>query len=220
MLEGLIASVQAIVVEYGALGVFLATLIEEIVVPVPSPLVPLAAGFFLLPAQTSVVAATLKGAATIALPVAVGIGIGSSAVYGIGYYGGKPTIERWQRRLGVSWQDIESAERRFRRGGRDEIVLLILRILPVVPGVAVSGLCGIIRYPYLPFALVTLLGAFIRALVLAIVGWQVGELYGVYAKALTRFENYVFLGLVVAAVLAFGGLRMINRKRARREPSR
>lgn len=199
---------------------FFATLIEEIVVPVPSPLVPLAAGFFLLPAQTSVAGAALKGAAAIALPVALGIGIGSSVVYGIGYSGGKPTIERWQRWLGVSWHDIESVEKRFRRGARDEILLFVLRMLPVVPGVAVSGLCGIIRYPYLQFALITVLGAFARALVLSIVGWQVGELYTAYAQAITRFENYVFLGLLAAAILAFVGLRVIKRTRARPEPSR
>ncbi|MCH7730796.1 hypothetical protein IID21_04775 [Patescibacteria group bacterium] len=49
MIEKLTSLIQPIVVEYGAVGVFLATLLEEIIAPIPSPLVPLTAGFFLLP---------------------------------------------------------------------------------------------------------------------------------------------------------------------------
>lgn len=215
MIETLIAYIQSIVVAYGAFGVFLATLLEEIVVPIPSPLVPLAAGFLLLPAETSLTMVALKGATTIALPVALGISIGSSVVYGIGYVGGKPTIEKCQRWLGLSWHDMENVEKRLTRGAGDKIILLVLRMLPVVPGVAVSGFCGVVRYPFVTFALITLLGAFVRALVLGILGWKVGELYTVYVGAITRFENQIFLGLLSAVVLALIGVRVIRRFKVR-----
>ena len=44
MIESSITYIQEIIATYGAWGVFVATLIEEVVAPIPSALVPLAAG--------------------------------------------------------------------------------------------------------------------------------------------------------------------------------
>ncbi len=213
MLEKLISYIQVIVVEHGALGVFFATLFEEIVAPIPSPLVPLLSGFFLLPTNEGFWEVVWLALFLIAFPVALGITIGSLAVYGIGYAGGKPAIEKSKKFLGLSWRDLEKIKNRLTGGRGDEVVLFILRALPIVPGVAISGFCGIVRYPIKTFAIITFLGAFVRALGLGVVGWYVGGAYVIYSEMISRVEKYIFTFLIILVVLFLGRLYFLKKGR-------
>lgn len=201
MIEKITAYIQPIIEHYGAWGVFLTTLIEEIVAPIPSPLVPLTAGFFLLPKGEAVAFVSGQALFVIALPVAVGIVIGSLAVYGIGYWGGKPMIEKNKRWLGLDWKDVEKMEQKIIDGKGDEITLFMLRVLPIIPGVAISGFCGIVRYPLRVFVVVTFLGAFVRAVILGVFGWYVGVVYLEYITIISNIEKYVLAGALLFALL-------------------
>ncbi len=205
MIEALVVYIQSIISAYGAWGVLVATFIEEVVAPVPSPIVPLAAGFFLLPASVAWAEILVRAALVIALPVAVGISIGSAAVYALGFFGGKQVIEKTKRWTGIKWEDIEKLEAKLTRGRSDEITLFVLRILPIIPGVAISGFCGVVRYPFKKFIVVTSIGSFIRAFVLGLVGWQVGELYFTYSEMVSKFEKYILIGVVLLVILGVGG---------------
>lgn len=215
MIEYLVNYIQSIISQYGAGGVFFATLIEEVIAPIPSPIVPLAAGFFLLPASGSTSEVMLQGIFSIALPVALGISIGSALAYALGFFGGKPLIERTKRWTGINWRDIQRSEERLTRGKGDEITLFILRVLPIVPGVAISGFCGIVRYPFKKFMILTCLGACLRAFALGIAGWQAGELYANYADMVSRFEKYIFVGIIFLLILLFGGIYLTKRTKMR-----
>jgi len=204
MIEHFTSYIQPIVTEHGALGVFLATLLEEIVAPIPSPFVPLTAGFFLLSASASFLTIVWQTLFIIALPVAVGITLGSLAVYSIGYWGGKPVIEKSKKLLGLSWEDVEKMEQKLIRGKGDEAMLFILRALPVVPGVAISSFCGIVRYPLKTYVILTFLGALVRATTLGIVGWYVGSLYLTYVEAISKIEDYVLIVLILLTLFFVG----------------
>ncbi len=190
--------------EYGAWGVFLATIFEEIIVPIPSPMIPLAAGFFLLPSYHSFTQIIFEGIFVIGIPVAIGISIGSIAIYALGFFGGKPIIEKTKRWTGINWQDIEKTEARLTHSAGDEITLFVLRVLPFAPSVTISGFCGVIRYPVKKFLVITFLGTFFRALILGIIGWKVGELYVTYAGIISRFEKHIFLGVIILLLLGTG----------------
>lgn len=214
MIEATILYIQTLIAQYGAWGVFLATLIEEVVAPVPSPLVPLAAGFFLLGAGSAVVEVILSAVWVIAVPVSVGVSLGSIVVYALGFFGGKPVIEKSKRWTGVTWQDVEQVEKRFTHEGvKDALMLLTLRILPIVPGVGISGFCGVVRYSFKKFILITFIGSFVRAFVLGLVGWQVGALYATYATMISKFEKYIFLGLLIVVVMVLGWYFLFKKKR-------
>ena len=215
MIEQLTSLMQPIVVEYGAFGVFLGTLLEEVVAPIPSPLVPLMSGFFLLPANGTLLTSAWLALFTIALPVAVGVVLGSLVVYGLGYLGGKPFIEKNKRWLGLDWKDLEKVEKKLIRGSGDEIILFTLRALPIVPGVAVSGLCGVVRYPIKTFIVVTFFGALTRALVLGVVGWYVGGTYTVYSETISKGEKYIFVLIVILTVFLLG--RLYYKKRSKKQ---
>ncbi len=212
MIDQLIVYIQSLIATYGAWGVFLATLIEEIIAPIPSPIVPLAAGFFLItPEITSLTHVLIKICIVIALPVTTGIAIGSSCVYAIGFFGGKPLLDRTKKWLGFGWEDVQKVETRLRKGKKDEWVLFFLRMIPIIPGVAISGLFGIIRYPFYKFITITILGAFLRAFILGIIGWKVGEVYGAFAHTVEKSEDYILF--TVVSIVCIWGIYYIIKKR-------
>ena len=201
MLEKLVQVTQSIVSAGGPAGVFAAALLEEIVFFIPSPIVPMAAGFFLLSSQAGLAEAAGQAILRIALPVSLGLTIGSLVPYCICYFGGHPAIEKWGRFIGLTWGNIEKTEQKFIRGYRDELILLGLRILPVVPSVAISSFCGFIRYPIYHFLVVTVFGAAIRGFLLALLGWYAVTAYFKYAQAISQMEKYLFILAGVASVV-------------------
>lgn len=212
MLESFINYIQSIISNHGALGVFWATVIEEIIAPIPSAIIPLMSGFFLLPSSMSFFEVALKGVLIITLPVSIGISIGSILVYILGYFGGKPAIEKSKKLTRISWQEIIKIEEKVTRSNRDEVALFILRLVPIVPGFAISGFCGVVRYPFQKFIIITFLGSFVRAFTLGMIGWWVGELYVNYADIISRFEKIIFLTFSSLLFIFFGYRYFIKRK--------
>jgi membrane protein DedA with SNARE-associated domain len=193
MLEKLIQITQSIVSAGGPAGVFAAAILEEILFLIPSPIVPMAAGFFLLSPQADFTEVASRAIFYIAIPVSLGLTIGSIVPYSICYFGGRPAIKKWGRFISLNWETIEKTEKKFVRGYRDEFILLGLRILPVVPSVAISGFCGLIRYPVFRFLTVTAFGAAIRGFLLGLLGWYVGTAYLKYAQMISQIEKYLFV---------------------------
>ncbi len=201
MLEKLIQVTQSIVSAGGPMGVFAAAILEEIVFFIPSPIVPMAAGFFLLSSQVELAEAASRAILYIALPVSLGQTMGSLFPYYIGYFGGRPTIEKWGRWIGLTWKNIEKTEQKFIRGYRDELILLGMRVSPV-PSVAISGFCGLIRYPVYRFLAVTAVGAAIRGFLLGLFGWYAGTAYLKYAQAIAQMEKYLFILAGAVSIVA------------------
>lgn len=213
MIEQAVAYVQELVVEYGVPGVLFATLVEEIVAPIPSALVPLAAGFSLIASDSSTMGAIIKSLVLVAPAVAIGIGIGSAIVYWIAYVGGKPAIDRYGKLLGTNWRDIERVQARLTGGRADEAILFGLRLVPLLPGVAISAMCGAIRYPFRPFLIVTIAGSYLRAFVLGLIGWQTGELYVENLNVIDQYEGTIII--VTLALIALFALMHVLRKQVR-----
>ncbi len=116
MLEKLIQVTQSVIFVGGPIGVFAASILEEIIFFIPSPVVPMAAGFFLLSPQMELVEATSRAILYIALPVSLGQTIGSLFPYYIGYFGGRPTVEKWGRLIGLTWKNIEKNRAKIHPG--------------------------------------------------------------------------------------------------------
>lgn len=113
MLESLILNIENFFSSYGALGVFLASAIEEIIAPIPSTLVIMGSSFLILKGLSLNLDGILKLLLYVVLPVSLGVTLGSLFVYVIGYFIGSPFIKRWGKYMGVSWDDIQKAEGRF-----------------------------------------------------------------------------------------------------------
>lgn len=207
MIEQTISALQEYLIPLGAAGVFAAAFLEEVVAPIPSAAVMMAAGFFFLEGSWT---AGMLGALLfkVALPISLGVTIGSLFIYYIAYFAGKPAILKWGKWLGVSWKEIEAAEQRFSKGAKDELLVLALRTVPIVPSAAIAGFCGLVRMNVRTYAIYTFIGTFARACILGLVGWQVGNVYGRYADVIGRYEDWV-LYVIAASVLGFIAWRIL-----------
>lgn len=182
---------------YGPLSVFLGVVLEEIIVPIPSSVVIMAAGALLIPAGISLSDAVFRAFFTIAVPASFGTVVGSFFVYGIGYYGGKPILQRLHRFLDFSWKDVEKISRKLGKGKKIWLSIFILRLIPVFPTSPVSFVAGALRLDIKKYALATFLGAVPRNFILAFFGWYFGSAYVSIAGSLNLLENIVLLSILL-----------------------
>lgn len=213
MIESLLIFLEKVVIPLGASGVFLASVIEEVIAPIPSALVMTMAGFLFLEGpvnMSNILALIFK----VALPGAVGVTLGSLAVYGLAWWGGKQVIERWGKWIGLYWHDIEVIDARLEGSRKDELVVVVARILPIVPSVAISAICGLLRMNLVKYLYLSFIGIFVRALILGTIGWQVGNAYYRYAEIISRYEKIGLALIVVLAIVTVCFLFLRKRKQS------
>jgi membrane protein DedA with SNARE-associated domain len=200
MTEFFIHFIETNLVPLGAVGVLIASLIEEVIAPIPSALVVATAGFFLLDTQQLPLIFFRDLLLIVTIPTALGVAFGSLLVFYIAYASGKPALTKWGKWLGLSWNDVEKIREKFSHTSKDEITLLIARTIPIIPSVAISAFCGLIRMNVFKYILITFVGTLVRAGILGFIGAQAGTLYYIYADSIKRFEDVVFLVVILAAV--------------------
>ncbi|MBI2278983.1 MAG: VTT domain-containing protein [Candidatus Brennerbacteria bacterium] len=200
-MDSLIQTIAPLVEQYGVLGVFFLSLIEEIVAPVPSSLALMAAGFFLIPQGENFAAIALPAFLKVILPASAGLTLGSLFVYSVAFLGGKSAIVRWGKIFGLTWGKLEQAEARFTRGGADEVIIFVLRAVPITPNFLISAVCGIVRYPVKRFIIITFFGGVARAILMGFLGWSVGGAYAQYAAQFSSLSNFIVMALGIFAVV-------------------
>lgn len=161
----------------GVISVIIAGMVEQVIVPIPSPVIPMAAGFIFVPQTVTGFFEVFK---TIflkaALPFSIGSTIGSTIVYLAAWFGGKWLINKFSRWLEITWDDVEAIRKKyFKDKAYDEIIIFVSRAIPIVPSVLFTAACGAIRIKPVSFYLATGLGFIVRGLILGWVGWQSGD---------------------------------------------
>ena len=191
---------------HGAWSVFIGVIIESVIVPIPSPLIIMGAGFVLISPDLSFVQALLPITLQIVLPGSIASTLGGYIGYAIGYFGGKPMVDRWEKFLGFSWQDVEALEQRF-RSGQVNTLIFFLRALPIFPLSVISAAAGLLRLPLGKFSLWTFYGTIPRCLFLGYLGWGLGETYQGMAKGIDKVEGVVSAILILGIIAAIIWLR-------------
>jgi membrane protein DedA with SNARE-associated domain len=140
----------------------------------------------------------------IAIPYAVGVTTASFFFYGLLYFFGERGVRKWGKWFGVSWNDIERLRGGMKRTYWDELTLLFLRIVPLVPSAALASICGFVKMRIVPYVLITLVGVTVRACIFASLGWYLGETYRRYAKTIAGVESFIgysFLFLFICSLV-------------------
>lgn len=198
------------IIPMGWFGVFSAEVIEEIIVPIPSAMILLGSGFLFLKGPLTLgLVSTLFF--TIVIPATLGLTLGSLFIYTLAYKGGKPFLEKYGQWLALSWSDVEVVNQKFTEGTFDEWSLVLARVFPIIPSVLIAAFCGLTRMPLRKYITLTLIGAFFKALLLGLIGWQVGELYLKYADIIGHIENTVF-ALIILGTVGFIVYRKLKQK--------
>ncbi len=187
---------------HGQLSVFIGVMIEQIIVPIPSPLIIMGAGAILIPSGLSIPQAFVQILWTIVLPGTIASTLGSYIGYLISYYGGKALVIRFQRFLRVDWAEIEALERRF-RGKKEAWSIFLARAIPVFPISLVSIFAGLLRIPLRPFTIYTFWGSIFRCFFLGFFGWWMGTTYVKAATHLDSAETIVSMLMLIGMGAVF-----------------
>jgi len=212
-LAGLTSSLTSLIGNHGLYAVFLLMAIDA-VLPAASELVmvyagALAAGAFAgqhVDLFGTRISSHAGGYVAMALAGTLGYLVGSIGGWAIGFYGGRPLLERRGRLFHLGGDKLDRAERWFDRW--DELAVLLGRITPVVRSF-ISIPAGVFRMPLGPYTVLTLIGSAVWSFALAGVGWGAGRSYERFNHDF-RFVEYA----VVVAVVALAAYVLIRRYRS------
>ena len=180
---------------HGILAVILGVAIETIIVPLPSPLIVMAAGYILIPQGPLL--SVLYNSLWIAIVAGLAQTIGSYFLFFIGYYGGKPIIEKYEKFHGVSWKEIKQFQKKFSKSKKEDFTLFFMRLLPIMPLSVISGVAGVIKYDVKRYSLATFFGVVPRNIFLALIGYNFGELYSLMAGRIDHAETIMTILIVL-----------------------
>lgn len=206
-MQALAAYIEHAIVAWGAFGVFIGSVLEEVVVPIPSSLVQAGAGIFFLSGQAVTFATILKLITWIAIPAAVGVVLGSLPVYFLTYYGGMPAIRKFGKWFFLNPDKVEETRQNIISKPRTVWVITGLRFIPLLPSAFVTAAAGLVRLPFWQYVYSSLIGVFIRALYLGIIGWATGSVTGASTRPTT--QKIVILVVVLLVISGITSL-LIN----------
>ncbi|MGQ0645696.1 MAG: DedA family protein [Elusimicrobiota bacterium] len=196
---------------HGAWSVFTGVLVEQIIIPIPSPVIIMGAGFLLIPAGEPLGPALLRMSHQIVLPGAAASTLGGLLCYYLGLWGGRLFVEKFQRYLGFGWSDVEWMGKKMSVTG-EAAALFFLRAAPVVPLSLVSLAAGVLKIPNRTFLVWTFLGSIPRCFLLSWLGWKMGVGAIGLATGVNKLESMISLALAAGIV----GMVLYLRRRVRR----
>ncbi len=198
----MVSFLESLIQSWGIWGFFAGIVLEEIIVPLPSSLIMMAGGFFLIQGQTFAQALP-EIFFKLMIPGALGVTLGSMFFYFLSFYGGEIALKKVGPKFGLSTRETEKIQDYFQKKKWDETALFILRALPIFPGVGVSVIAGLIKMPLLNFLIIGFLGSSLRVLIMGILGWQLKEAYFVLAMKFESLSNLVFLVFALCVILGY-----------------
>ncbi len=188
---GLLASwIIATISAIGYLGIVLLMAIESACIPLPSEIIMPFSGYLVSTGRFDLLLVATAGA--------LGCNLGSTIAYAVGYYGGRPLVEKWGSYILVSRGDLDRVDHYFARFG--SITVFVCRLLPVVR-TFIALPAGIARMPQLKFQLYTFVGSWPWCLALAYVGERLGERWDKDPELRNLFHRFDAVIVVAFVVL-------------------
>ena len=183
----------------GYLGVMIAMAIESAMIPLPSELILLFAGFMVSdPTKIEPLTNAPWGFWIVVIVATIGNTVGSLIAYAIGAYGGRPFLERYGKYLLIRQHEIEIADRFFTDHGAATV--FFGRLLPIVR-TFISFPAGVTRMPLGKFILYSTAGAVPWSIALVFAGTQLGAHWVDIRKALQPFDLLIAVAVVAGFAL-------------------
>ncbi|MBI2625842.1 DedA family protein [Candidatus Parcubacteria bacterium] len=176
------------VIEFtGYLGIFVLMTFESAGAPVPSEIIMPFSGFLVSAGRFKLWAVVLMGT--------LGNLAGSLLLYGIGFFGGRPFVERYGKYFLLSRRELAVVDRWFAKYGGPTVFLG--RLLPVVR-TYISLPAGLSRMPLGRFAFYTFLGSAPWSALFAWLGVRLGANWKVIEGFFQKFDI-----VIIVAIFAF-----------------
>jgi len=167
---------------YGSWGLLVVMIIQTIIAPIPSEALLMFSGMI----GIDLLKIVLFGGS--------GLIIGSIIAFYISRLGGKPIIAKL---IGEKW--IGRVDRWVERNGAKAI--FFTRLIPIIPFDLISYMSGITKLEFKYYLLATVLGAFPRSFVLAVIGVSMGEVFNLIGISLEMTFTIGIIGFIFLAYL-------------------
>lgn len=177
---------------YGGIVVLMA--IESACIPLPSEIIMPFSGYLVSTGRFDLVLVATAGA--------IGCNLGSTVAYAVGYYGGRPFVERWGGYLLIGRRELDWTHRFFARYGSGAV--LVGRLLPVVR-TFVALPAGIAGMSQKKFQIYTFIGSWSWCYALAYVGYRLGEQWDKDPRfqAIMKQSNVAVGAVIVLGIAAY-----------------
>lgn len=187
--------------------VFVGSIIEEIIAPIPSPLVMATAGT-IAQAQNH----TLTYLFWLSLLASLGKTFASWLFYVLADKAEDLLLTRFGKTLGFSHKQVENIGKHFNGTWKDDVILLVIRAFPVMPTAPVSVVCGFIKLNIWTYLRSTFIGYFIRSFIFLYLGYTGMATYGTLSDGIGNIESLIKIVLAFGLVV-FLGLVFYKRNR-------
>jgi membrane protein DedA with SNARE-associated domain len=205
ILSGILDAVTGLIAEYGYPAVFAAAFLEVIFPPIPSEVIFPLVGFTVQSRGLGI--ENIIGMATVG---ALGSTAGAVVIYFVSAKVGRATIARFGKRVRISEQEIEKAERWFEKYG--SIAVFTARMIPGIREI-ISIPAGIGQMNIAKFLGYTFVGSLLWCIILTFVGYYLGEAWSKFSEQASSAYSVVSL-IVIVALVAGIVLWYSKRKRA------
>lgn len=174
--------------------------IEEVIAPIPSPLVMTFAGS-VAKAQDKAVWYLL----VISLFGAIGKTAGAYLLYLISDKTEDIVLSKFGKFVGITHKEVEKIGSYFTGGWRNHAILFVLRSMPVFPSAPISLICGFIKVPLKLFLVWTFIGTIIRDFVYLYLGYISVGSYESISHGFDRAETIgqVLIGMLLVVVVVW-----------------
>jgi len=183
------AFIIGVIASGGYLGIVALMAIESACIPLPSEVIMPFSGYLVYAGRFHLLWVATAGA--------IGCNLGSVIAYEIGFYGGRPLVERYGSYILLSRGELDWADHFFARWGSPAV--FIARLLPVIR-TFIALPAGIARMPRLRFHVYTFVGSWPWCLMLAYIGMKLGERWETDPRLKLWFHR--FDAVIVVALLA------------------
>ena len=185
---------------YGYFGMFLGMILEAVIIIIPSEAI-LATGGILAGKKIF----TLWGAFVTGL---IGSVFCAMIIYFIGYFGGRPFINKYGKYFFMKEEDIKKSDSWFNRYGL--LASLIGRNIPIIRTL-ISLPVGIMRLSFFKFVLYTIIGSIPWTFIFVYVGYKLGENWIILKEMTNRLKLPIKIVIIILVISYF--YKKIQQKR-------
>ncbi len=173
----------------GYLGITALMALESACIPIPSEIIMPFSGYLVTTGRFSLLWVIIFGT--------IGNLIGSIIAYIIGFYGGRPLVEKYGKYILINKEEIGRADNFFHKYGN--LSIFFSRLLPIVR-TFISLPAGIAKMRFWKFSCYTFIGSLLWSALLAYIGvflgsrWQTIEIY------FRKFDWLIGILLIIGVV--------------------
>jgi len=176
MLNSTFSFIEYFFISYGSLAVFIGAILEQTIIPVPASASVMTSsgcnlkGVNLNPSSLKILFFN------IVLPATFGKTIGSAFFYYMAQVQGINFMGPISKYLGFKVEKVRELENKFKESRFDKLFIFLIRCLPI-PSIVVNVFCGLIKYNFRNYVILTFLGAMVQIFMWATLGWSLVKIF-------------------------------------------